>query len=110
MKAWEDQVRDKASGALVVLRGLDARDLRAQKTEAEVDERLQQRVPSDIAILIDWNGDLVRAYGLPEADVSVTVIDAAGKACHTEPGPVKPETRDRIRQLLARVRETGACP
>ena len=110
MKAWEDQVRDKALGALVVLRGLDARDLRAQKTEAEVDERLQQRVPSDIAILIDWNGDLVRAYGLPEADVSVTVIDAAGKACHTEPGPVKPETRDRIRQLLARVRETGACP
>ena len=49
-------------GAVVVVRGLDARSARGQKTEAEVNERLQQVVPSDIAILVDWKGDLVQAY------------------------------------------------
>ncbi|HYB70890.1 MAG TPA: MMPL family transporter, partial [Candidatus Bathyarchaeia archaeon] len=71
MKAWEEQAREKGS-SVVVLRGLDVREVRGQKTEVEVSERLQQRVPSDIAILIDWNGDFPRVYGLPDAEVSVT--------------------------------------
>jgi predicted RND superfamily exporter protein len=50
MKAWEERIREQVPGALVVLRGLDARPARGQKTEAEVNERLRQNVPADIAI------------------------------------------------------------
>ena len=110
MKAWEERIRKQVPGTLVVLRGLDARPVRGQKTEAEVDARLQQTVPSDIALLVDWNGDLVHAYDLPPAAVSVTVLDATGKGCYTVGGPVTAETLDQVRQLLGRVRATGACP
>jgi hypothetical protein len=110
MKAWEERIRPDGPGALVVLRGLDARSARGEKTEAEVNERLQRNVPADISILVDWNGDLVRAYRLPDADVSATVLDATGKACHTVAGSVTPEAGDRVRRVLAQVRETGTCP
>jgi len=110
MKAWEDRIRQKVPGTLIVLRGLDARGARGEKTEAEVNERLQQNVPADISILVDWNGDFVRAYRLPDADVSTTVLDANGKACQTVAGSVTPEAVDQLRRLLAQVRETGACP
>ena len=92
MKAWEEQIREKVPGALRVLRGLDARGVRGQKTEAEVDERLQQTVPSSIAILVDWNGDLIRIYDLPDTNVSVTVLDASGNACRTMAGSVTPRS------------------
>jgi hypothetical protein len=110
MKAWEDGIRKQVPGAVVVLRGLDARSARGQKTEAEVNERLQQVVPSDIAILVDWKGDLVRAYDLPDAEVSTTILDEKGRACHIAAGPVTPETLDRVRQLLLQVRTAGTCP
>jgi predicted RND superfamily exporter protein len=110
MKTWEDEIRKEVPGAIVVLRGLDARRAQGQKTEAEVNARLQQVVPSDIAILVDWKGDLVRAYHLPDADVSTTILDAKGGACHTVAGPVTPETLDQVRQLLRRVRTAGTCP
>jgi hypothetical protein len=110
MKAWEERIRAEVSGALVVLRGLDARSARGQKTEVEVNERLKLNVPPDIAILVDWNGDLVRAYGLPDADVSTTVLDGKGAACHTAAGPVTPEALDRVRRALVHARETGTCP
>ncbi len=110
MKAWEERLRKQVPGALVVLRGLDGRSARGQKTEGEVNERLQQTVPSNIALLVDWNGDLVHAYGLPDADVSVTILDAKGKGCHTVAGPVTPETLDQVGQRLVQVRTTGACP
>lgn len=109
MKAWEERIREKVPGNLVVLRGLDARGARGEKTEAEVNERLQQNVPSEIGILVDWNGDLVRAYDLPGADVSTTILDAKGKACHTAAGSVTPEALDRVRQILLHVLETGTC-
>lgn len=110
MKAWEERLRDKVPGALVVLRGLDAREAQGKKTETEVNERLQLNVPRDIAILVDWKGDLMRAYDLPDASVSTTILDAKGKACHTASGPVTPESLEQVRQVLVRVRETGACP
>lgn len=110
MKAWEERIRKEIPGTLVVLRGLDARSARGQKTEAEVNERLQQNVPSDIALLIDWNGDLVRAYRLPDADVSVTIVDARGRGCRSVGGAVNPETFGEIRALFVQVRTTGACP
>jgi hypothetical protein len=110
MKAWEERIRQNVPGALIVLRGLDARAARGEKTEAEVNERLQLNVPADISILVDWNGDFVRAYRLPDADVSTTVLDATGKACETVAGSVTPEALDQVRRVLAQVRETGACP
>ena len=109
MKAWEERVREKVPGALVILRGLDARGARGQKTEAEVDQRLQLNVPSEIAILVDWNGDLVRAYALPDAEVSTTVLDARGKACQTVAGSATSEAVEQVRQALARVRQAGTC-
>jgi hypothetical protein len=109
MKAWEERIRETLPGSLVVLRGLDARGARGKRTEAEVNERLQQNVPSDIAILVDWDGDLVRGYGLPDADVSTTVVDAKGKACQTVAGPVTPEALDLVRQVILRARQTGTC-
>jgi len=110
MKAWEDRIRKRVPGALVVLRGLDGRNARGNKSEAEVNERLQQNVPPDIAILVDWNGDLVRAYGLPDAEVSTTVIDAKGEVCHTVAGSATPEALEQVQHVLLRVRETGTCP
>jgi len=110
MKAWEERLRQKVPGALVVLRGLDARSARGQKSEAEVNERLQQNVPDDIAILVDWSGDLVRAYGLPDAEVSATILDAKGRACGTVAGPVTSATLEQVSHVLLRVRETGTCP
>jgi hypothetical protein len=109
MKAWEDRLRDKVPGALVVLRGLDAREALGKKTETEVNDRLQLNVPADIAILVDWKGDFVRAYNLPDANVSTTVLDAQGKACLTVAGPVTSETLEQVRNVLARARDTGAC-
>ncbi|HWT80550.1 MAG TPA: hypothetical protein VN648_17335, partial [Candidatus Methylomirabilis sp.] len=109
MKAWEEGIREKVPGDLVVLRGLDARAARGEKTEGEVNERLRQNVPSQIAILVDWNGDLVHAYDLPGGDVSTTVLDAKGKACYTAAGSVTPERLDRVRQILLHVLETGTC-
>ena len=110
MKAWEERIRERLPGPVPVLRGLDARPARGQKSEAEVNERLQQNVPSDIAILVDWTGALVRAYRLPDAEVSITVLDGTAKACHTVAGPVTPEGVETIRRVLGRVREIGACP
>jgi uncharacterized protein len=110
MKTWEERIRKEIPGTLVVLRGLDARSARGQKTEAEVNERLQQNVPSDIALLIDWNGDLIRAYRLPDADVSVTIVDAKGRGCRSVGGPVNREVFDQVRLLFVQVRRSGACP
>jgi predicted RND superfamily exporter protein len=110
MKAWEERIREQVPGALVVLRGLDARSARGQKTEAEVNERLQQNVPAGIAILVDWAGDLGRAYRLPDAEVSTTVLDGKARACHTVAGAVTPEGLKAIGHALLQVRETGACP
>jgi uncharacterized protein len=110
MKAWEDGIRKQVPGAGLVLRGLDVRSSRGQKTEAEVNERLQQVVPPDISILVDWKGDLARAYDLPDAEVSATVLDGKGTACRTVAGPVTPETLDQMRQLLLQVRTAGTCP
>ena len=98
------------SGTLVILRGLDARSARGQKTETEVNERLQLNVPPEISLLVDWNGDLVRTYRLPDADVSVTVVDAKGHGCRSIAGPVNTETFEQMRALFVLVRKAGACP
>jgi len=66
-------------------------------------------VPRDIAILVDWRGDLIRAYDLPDANVSTTILDAQGKACLTVSGAVTPEALEQVRQVLVRVRETRTC-
>ena len=110
MKGWEDRIRKEIPGTLVILRGLDARSARGQKTEGEVNERLQQNVPADIALLIDWNGDLVRAYRLPAAEVSVTIVDAKGRGCRSFPGGVNKEAFEEFRALFVRVRTAGVCP
>jgi predicted RND superfamily exporter protein len=110
MKAWEARVRDQIPGSYFVLRGLDARPVRGQKTEAEVNERLQHNVPPEIALLIDWNGDLPRVYRLPDKDVSVTLLDAKGRRCQTVEGPVTAEALDQLRRLMAQVLRAGACP
>ncbi|HEX7213313.1 MAG TPA: MMPL family transporter [Methylomirabilota bacterium] len=110
MKGWEDRVRKEIPGTLVILRGLDARSARGQKTETEVNERLQLNVPPEISLLIDWNGDLVRAYRLPDADVSVTIVDAKGHGCRSIAGPVNKETFEEMRALFVQVRKAGACP
>jgi len=110
MKAWEDRLRKAVPGTLVVLRGLDARSADGKKTEAEVNERLQQHVPDDIAILVDWKGDLVHAYGLPDVEVSTTVLDSKGRACDTVAGSVSSEKLEKVQQLLMRVRGSGSCP
>jgi hypothetical protein len=110
MKAWEDRIRTEIPGTYVVLRGLDARHVRGQKTEAEVNERLQHNVPPEIALLVDWNGDLPRVYRLPDADVSVTLLDPKGRRCHTAGGPVSAEALEHMRRLVAKALTTGACP
>src|SRR5262245_20634231 len=109
MKAWEERIREKVPGALVVLRGLDARSARGKKSEAEVNERLQLNVPPDIAILVDWKGDLIRAFHLPDVDVSTTILSAKGEACLTASGAATPDALEQVRQALVRVRQTGTC-
>jgi len=110
MKGWEDRIRKEIPGTLVILRGLDARSARGQKTETEVNDRLQLNVPPEISLLIDWNGDLVRAYHLPDADVSVTIVDAKGHGCRSIAGGVNKETFEEMRTFFVQVRKAGACP
>ena len=110
MKGWEDRIREEIPGTLVILRGLDARSARGHKTETEVNERLQLNVPPEISLLIDWNGDLVRAYHLPDADISVTIVDAKGHGCRSIAGGVNKQTFEEMRALFVQVRKAGACP
>jgi hypothetical protein len=111
MKAWELKVLGGAPReGLDVLRAVDARNVRGSHTEAEVNARLQRGVPKEISILIDWNGDLAKAYALPEAEVVVAVIDPQGAPCGTTKGPVAPDALAGVLDLIARVRKKGSCP
>jgi predicted RND superfamily exporter protein len=105
MKAWEERLRDKVPASRRPPRS-DVWEAQGKKTETEVNERLQLNVPRDIAILVDWKGEFIRAYGLPDASVSTTVLDAQGKSCHTASGPVTPEALEQVRRVLVRARET----
>jgi hypothetical protein len=58
---------------------------------------------------VDWKEDLVRTHDLPDADVSIPILDAKGTACHTAAGPVTRETLDLVRQLFLRARTAGTC-
>ncbi len=110
MKAWELAILDGSHAPPRILRAVDARSVRGKKTEEEVCERLKKNVPQDVSILIDWAGDLTRAYALPEAEVSVTVLDPGGRACGTLAGPVSPELLGRALELISRVNDGGKCP
>ncbi len=110
MKQWELSVLERAAPAPAVLRALDARAVRGKRTETEVGDRLRRDVPAEVAILIDWNGDLAARYALPDAEVSVTVLDATGAACGTESGPIRDGARDRILALLSEAARRGRCP
>ncbi len=111
MKTWEQRVLLAAGTERPrVLRGVDARAVRGKKTEAEVNERLRQNVPPEISLLVDWRGELARAFGLPDAEVSVTVLDPAGRACGTTAGPARDEPVAGVADLIARVRRQGKCP
>lgn len=112
MKAWEVKLKHGAEAAGLgydVLRAVDARDVKGKKTESEVDNRLQQYVPSDIPILVDWSGDLIRQYGLPAAEVTVTIIDQKGKSCGTTAGPVNDDSLAKTLELLMRAMRKGSC-
>ena len=108
MKSWEVRTRDRASD-LAVLRAVDARAVKGKKTPEEVNARLRQNVPKEVALLIDWEGKLARDYSLPADKVSATLLDPAGKACLTASGPVNDATLEELMETLARVREKGAC-
>ena len=113
MKAWELKLKHGAeSGGLGydVLRAVDAREVKGKKTESEVNQRLQQYVPSDIPILIDWSGDLVRQYKLPATEVTVTIIDPTGRSCGSTPGSVNDDSLARTLELLTRATRKGSCP
>jgi predicted RND superfamily exporter protein len=109
MKSWEVKMREKAGADLAVLRAVDARSVKGKKTPEQVNERLRQSVPEEIAVLVDWEGDLARAYSLPADRVSATLLDPEGKVCLTAAGPVNETTLQELLDTLARVREKGAC-
>jgi hypothetical protein len=113
MKAWELKLKhgtDAGGLGYDVLRAVDAREVKGKKTESEVDQRLQQNVPPDIPILIDWSGDLIRQYKLPAAEVTVTIIDPTGRSCGSTPGPVNDDSLARTVELLTRATRKGSCP
>jgi predicted RND superfamily exporter protein len=110
MKSWETKLREKAGPSLQVLRALDARAVRGKKTEAEVNERLQGNVPKEIAILVDWNGALQESLALPDAEVSVALLDAHGVLCRAVAGTARDQTVAQMLDSLAEVREKGRCP
>jgi preprotein translocase subunit SecF len=110
MKTWEKRILAKAGDPVRVLRAVDVREVRGTKTEAEIDARLRKDVPPEIAILVDREGELARAFALPDAEVSATVIDPLGEACGTVSGPADEEGVARMTRMLAGVREKGSCP
>lgn len=109
MRAWEREVVNHASRKPIVLRVIDARSLQGIETETDVDERLLRRAPPGASILVDWNGDLARAYALPISDVLATVLGRDGRPCGTAAGQVDPEGRLRILAALARAQDAGSC-
>ena len=110
MKTWEQRILEKARGKPEFLRAVDARGVRGRKTEAEVNRRLRQNVPPEISVLVDWNGELARAYALPDAEVAAMVLDPRGRACGTVTGPARPESVARALELLTHAMQGGRCP
>jgi len=110
MRSWEVRILEKAGSGFQVMRAVDARGVKGKRTEAEVNHRLQRNVPQEIAVLVDWDGELARAYALPDRGLTVTVLDSKGKACATVSGPVRDMTLTRLLDALAQVRAKGACP
>ena len=110
MKMWEVKVKEKAGEEIQVLRAVDARTVQGKKTEAQVNERLQGIVPKEIAILVDWNGELAKSFSLSGAEVSASLLDSKGKICCTVVGPARDEPLTQVLETLARVRAKGSCP
>jgi len=110
MKVWEDKVGEKTTHELVILRGLDVRPVRGKKTEEEVNERLRKAVPPGISLLLDWNGDLARAYEIPAVKMAAVVISPEGTPCGVVTGSTNPESLDRVLGLIAHAAEEGTCP
>ncbi|HET6373848.1 MAG TPA: MMPL family transporter, partial [Candidatus Polarisedimenticolia bacterium] len=110
MKSWELKILEKAGPDLAVVRAIDARGVAGKKSETEVNERLRKGVPAEVSILVDWKGDLARRYGLPAAEISVTILDAHGASCGTAVGPVTQDALQPVLALISRTKETGACP
>jgi len=110
MKSWETRILKEKVGPLRILRAVDARSVRGRKTETEVNERLRKSVPKEISLLVDWEGRLARDYSLSGPDAAVVLLDARGKACGTERGPVTDDGVHRVLGLLSRIRKKGTCP
>jgi hypothetical protein len=110
MKSWELKIIEGSGDHFDIVRVVDARGVRGRKTEAEVNARLRQGVPDEISILIDWNGEVARAYAMPAAEVVVTVLDPDGRSCGTTTGPVTPEGLRGLLKIVSHVKEKGSCP
>ena len=109
MKSWELKVLERAGDGLHVIRAMDARAAKGKKTEAQVDERLRGDVPPEIAILVDWEGQLQARFSLPDDEISVTILDPKGETCGTETGPVSEAKIGRVVERITRIREKGVC-
>jgi hydrophobe/amphiphile efflux-3 (HAE3) family protein len=110
MKTWEVKVKEKAGKEIQVLRAVDARTVQGKKTEAQVNERLQSMVPKEIAILVDWNGELAKSLSLSGEEVSASLLDPKGKVCCTVVGPAQDAPLNQVLETLASVRAKGSCP
>jgi len=110
MKTWELRILEKTREGPEFLRAVDARSLQGRKTVEEVNRRLQQNVPPGIPVLIDWKGELARAFAIPEAEVAVTVIDPQGRRCTSVPGPVDNSSLGRVLDTIIHLQEKGHCP
>jgi hypothetical protein len=110
MKAWETRLVPEGSEVPGVLRVMDARELAGKRTDEEVRERLRQRVPEEISILVDWEGKIAQAYDLIPGEISATVLDAGGRVCAMEPVRVNDEAAARLRHVLDELAASGSCP
>jgi hypothetical protein len=73
-------------------------------TRERILSKLEGRVPPEVSILIDLEGEWRRAFGLDTSRPNVLLFDVDGRLVHRIEGPVTPRV---AAQIAARVAELG---
>lgn len=98
IKSWEETLRKRYGETLKVLRVANAEEAK-DKTPEEVKKKLQERVPEEISLLIDWDGQVVRAFNLDRQDINIVIFNKNLDIVYIDTGRVE-ERKEGAFQVL----------
>jgi hypothetical protein len=101
LKGWEIELRRRVGEGVGFLRVMDVPE-RPRVSHEDVARRLRERVPREVAVLIDLQRVWARAFRLDAREVNLLVFDGEGRLRQSFFGRRTPE-------LVARVAEAAAA-